>query len=297
LQNMLRLGALPIAGFVSASVPAGELSAGTRLVEGPAAEGDAPQESIALSSGLRDLDRLTNGLSPGSMIVIASRPSLGKSLLVLQIADHVARADHRAVTIVCAHDGAASIGRRLVSLRAGVWTSHFRTQGRSHEMASSVALAQVATVRILLDDTPHLTVAQIANRTTRFASERSVPLGAIIVDGTEGFVQRRSQSASGYVAEQLRSVSQALSVPVIVTVGISRAVERRRDKRPRITDFAEPNAAFVRAADAVLTIYRDDVYNIGSPDAGTAELTLLRHPFGKLGTVRVRLGEGRFEDC
>jgi len=279
---------------------------GERLVEpaGQAAKGLAPQESITLSSGLRDLDRLTKGLVPTSLIVVASRPSMGKSLLVFQIADHIARVQRRAVTMICARDGAATVAQRLIAVRAGVggdavirgWQTDLDAQKRVQS-----AFVESHTIPILLADSRRLTVAQIANRASRFASERSVSLGAIILDGIDVFVSRRGRSPSAGIVAQLRSMAEEMAVPVIITAQVNRAVEYRsqyrRDFRPRITDFNKPYAAFVRDADVVLTIYRDEVYHIDSIDARLAELTLLRHRFGKPGTVRVRLGEGRFEDC
>jgi len=299
LRSVLGLSALRIAESASSRVPVAEpADGGTLLAEAasPTAQGQAPQDSIALSSGLRDLDRLTNGLAPGSLIVVASRPSMGKSLLVFQIADQIARAERRAVAIVCAQDGVATVAERLVSVRTGVWPRHFHIQRDGGEMASSVALAQVATVPILLDDTPGLTVGEIANRTTRFVSERSVPLGAIIVDGIDVLVSGRGRSASDCVTAQLRSLARGLGVPVIITAQVNRAVEQRQDHRPRVTDFNDPYAAFVRAADMVITIYRDEIYHIDSPDAGLAELTLFSNHIRKQGMVKVRLREGRFRD-
>src|SRR5206468_2905266 len=107
------------------------------------------------------------------------------------------------------------------------------------------ASVQAHTVPILLDDTSHLNIGEFANRASKFASERSVPLGAIIVDGIEMLVSGRGRSASDGAAARLRSLSEGLGVPVIVTAKVNRAVERRRDHRPRITDFNKPYAPFV----------------------------------------------------
>src|SRR6266536_6328254 len=126
----------------------------------------ALQEPITLWSGLRDLDQLTNGLRPGSLIVVASRPSLGKSQLVFQIADHIAGFQRRAVIISCARDGATTVAKRLIGLRAGVdviavirgWPLDADAQRRVQS-----ASIQFHTIPILLDDTPFLTANQIVD--------------------------------------------------------------------------------------------------------------------------------------
>ncbi len=310
LHGVLGLSALPIAEAASASFAAeAQLPAWTRLAEDadPALKGRIREKITTLSSGLRDLDQLTNGLAPGAITVVAGRPAMGKSQLVFQIADHIARIQRRAVIITCAHDDAATVAKRLIAVRANVradalihgWRFDLDNPEREKDAQRRVhwAMSQDHTTPILLDDTHGLTVDQIANRASRFATERSVPLGAIIVEGTDVLVSGGKHHASNDLAAQLRSLSEDLGVPVIITVRVNRAVEERRDHRPRITDFNEPDATFVRAADLILTIYRDEIYAIDSPDTGLAELTLLRHRFGKLGTAKVRLGDGRFRDC
>ena len=253
-----------------------------------------------MSSGLNDLDRVTKGLSAGSLVVVAGRPSMGKSLLVLQIADHIARAERRAVAIACAHDGAGAVAQRLIAVRADVGANALIwgwPMDADSKKRVQLALDQADKTPILLDDSCNLNVRKFANRALRFATERSVPLGAIIVDGIDGFGRGRGGSAGDRVTAQLRFMSERLMVPIITTANVHRAVERRRDHRPQISDFNKFYAAIVRAADLVLTIYRDDVYDLRSIDPGVAELTLLRHRSGRRGTVRVRLGEGRFRHC
>ena len=217
LRNVVGLAALPIAEFMPASIPRAmasipraqlHASARERRVKpaGPDTQGLARPGSIVLSSGLRDLDQLTNGLAPGSLIVVASRPSMGKSQLAFQIADHIARVQRRAVSITCAHDGAAMVAQRLIAVRANVWPYALvkgwrlypddARRDKDAQRRIQSALAQARTIPILLDDSRRLTVGQIANRASRFALERSVPLGAIILDGVDVFVSGPGRSPS-----------------------------------------------------------------------------------------------------
>jgi replicative DNA helicase len=129
---------------------------------------------------------------------------MGKSQLVFQIADHIARVQRCAVTITCAHDGAAKVAQRLIAVRANVSPSSLfrrcRFDPRDAQSENDTqrrvqsALVQAHTIPILLDDTRRLTVGEIANRASRFAAERSVPLGAIILDGIDALVSGRGRS-------------------------------------------------------------------------------------------------------
>lgn len=270
LGHALGLGALPFAQY---------------------AFGNGFVQSATVGTGLGDLDRLTSRLAAGSLIVVASRPSMGKSLLALQIADHTARAERRAVTVACGHDDAVTVAERLVCIRTGIWRERILAH-RGLEVGTAASAA--ATVPILLDDTSP-TIPSVARRAIQFASKRCIPLGAIIVDDLDKLVietmrVEHDPAASGPVAKQLRSLAREIGIPVIVTAQVNRAVEDRDDDyRPRITDFSQPYAPIVRASDVVITIYRDEIYQEESADVGLAELALVKHPSDRWGTVKVRL--------
>ena len=253
-----------------------------------------------LAAALPGFGRMTNGLTSGSLVAIASRPSMGKSLLLLQIANQIAQIDRHAVVFIHAQDDSESVAptitERMASVESGIWPWTFRRIAGSRTKASHLALTRISSLPILLYGSTRLTVSEIASRATRFAAERSVPLGVIVVDDFDAVIQSSSPAESKLVVRGLRSIAKALRVPIVVTVPVNRAVERRRDHRPHITDFNEPYAAVVRAADMVITIYRDEVYYENSPDTGLAELAVFKRPFYRAATVKARFSEGGFRD-
>jgi replicative DNA helicase len=218
-------------------------------------------------------------------------------LLAYQIADHIARVAKRAVLVVCEKDSAPRVARHMICLQAGVWPMAFVTDPKQRTLESLRAFEKLAPVPILLDDRSTFTISEMIERLVQFATERNVIPGAIIVDDALHVVATEEfEYESEAIVTRLRDVASTFDIDVIVTAKVNRFVEKRRDRRPRISDFNRPYSSYVQAADIVLALYRDDIYNARSPDVGIVEVASLSNRFGERGVARLRAGRYRFED-
>ncbi|MFO1283501.1 MAG: replicative DNA helicase [Burkholderiales bacterium] len=261
-----------------------------------------PTDVTGLATGFADLDRMTAGLQAGDLVIVAGRPSMGKTALAVNIGEHVALESKRPVAIFSMEMGANQLALRLIGSVGRLPSQNLRTgrlQAEDWTRLSS-ALGRLAEAPILIDETPALTVMELRSRARRIARAPS-PLGLVIVD----YLQLMQASTQGEnrateiseISRSLKALAKELSVPVIALSQLNRSLEQRPNKRPVMSDLRE-SGAIEQDADVILFIYRDEVYNPETQDKGVAEIIIGKQRNGPIGTVRLTfLGEyTRFEN-
>jgi len=243
-------------------------------------------------TGFVDLDEMTRGLQGGDLIIVAARPSMGKTSLVLNIAQYVAALGD----MVC---GFFSLEMSKESLFLRLLTSEAQIDG--HRLMSgaiggndyhriSHALEKLNAMKLYIDDTANIGVLEMRAKARRLQSEHGLNLLVVdyiqLMSGRGRFENRTLELAS--ISRSLKGLAKELNVPIVVLSQLSRAPESRSDHRPQLSDLRE-SGALEQDADVVVLIYRDDVYNRdpNSPDAGTAELILAKQRNGPTGVVKL----------
>lgn len=224
-----------------------------------------------LQTGLRDFDRLTGGLSNSDLIIIGARPSMGKTSLALQIAEHVSKSAPATVFSL-------EMSRRQVAGR--MLNYHSALLGRD------AALSHIIDLNMQIDDTPAVSIGHIRSRCRRI--KRKHGLSLIVVDYIQlmrGEGNNRNE-AVGSISRGLKSIAKEFDVPVIALSQLSRKVEERADKRPIMSDLRE-SGEIEQDADVIAFIYRDEVYDKDSEAVGTAEILIKKHRNGATGECRM----------
>ncbi|MGI6368025.1 MAG: replicative DNA helicase [Anaerolineae bacterium] len=246
-------------------------------------------ETMGVPTGLIDLDRLMGGLQPSDLIIIASRPGVGKSSLALTMASNAALRADAVVAIFTMEMPAEQLVQRMISSRTGIDAQNLRlghiadTQWDQITQASSV----LSEASIFIDDTPSPTPTEIRTKTRRLAAEYDLDL--IIIDYLQ-LMQAGSRPSENrvqeisYISRALKGLARELNVPVVALSQLSRAVESRQDKRPILSDLRE-SGSIEQDADVVMFIYRDEMYNENSDRANIADLIVAKHRNGPLATV------------
>ena len=241
-----------------------------------------------LATGFRDLDKMLTGLQPANLMVIAARPSMGKSALALNIAQHVAGNDNP-VAVFPLEMSREEIVTRLLSSMASVDSSRLRTGQLGPELWQKVVreASKLYQMPLYVDDSPDLTVTAIRAKSRRLARHKG--LGLVVVDYMQ-LMQgpSRSENRQQEIAEisrSLKNLARELHIPVIAVSQLNRALEQRENKRPRLGDLRE-SGAIEQDADIVLFIYRDEYYNPEKTDSlGIAEVNVAKHRAGAVGNV------------
>jgi replicative DNA helicase len=251
-------------------------------------------EVTGLATGFDDLDRLTAGLQNQNLVIIAARPSMGKSGLALGIAEYVAIDTRKPVLMFSLEMSKVEIVNRMLSSQARIDSGRLRT-GRledSHWRALGEALGRMNDAPLFIDDTPSITMLEIrakARRLDQRMKDRG-GLSLIVIDYLQLMSStRRTDNRVNEVAEfsrGLKMLAKELNVPVIALSQLSRQPESRTDKRPMLSDLRE-SGSIEQDADIVGFIYRDEVYDNDSPDKGTAELIIAKHRNGAVGKVQL----------
>jgi len=248
-------------------------------------------ELTGTPSGFRDIDRLTSGFQPGNLIIIAARPSMGKSALALCMAANVALKHEVPVALFTLEMSKTEVTQRLMCSEAKVESQRLRT-GRlepSDWPRLTSACDKLAKAPIYVDDTGSVTMMEVRSKTRRLKS-RHPELGLVIVDylqlmtsGTnpENRVQEVSQ-----ISRQLKVLARDLDVPIVALSQLSRAVEQRGDKRPILSDLRE-SGSIEQDSDIVMFIYRDDYYDDESDQQGLAEVHIAKHRNGPTDSVKL----------
>ncbi|WP_265948310.1 replicative DNA helicase [Dechloromonas sp. A34] len=250
-----------------------------------------------LRTGFADLDRITNGLHQGDLIIIAGRPSMGKSCLALNIAENVAM-DAGSALIFSLEMSADQLSERSTASVGGISLSAIRSGELTEDDDArlSFALGKLHKAKLIIDDTTTPTIAQMRARARRV--QRKFGLDLLVVDyiqliGSTDFRKAGNRNEEiGQITRGLKLLARELGVPVIALSQLSRDVEKRPDKRPMMSDLRE-SGAIEQDADLILMAYRDEYYNPTGPFKGLAEILIRKHRQGELGDVRLAF-QGEF---
>jgi replicative DNA helicase len=254
---------------------------------------DNPNDITGVPTGFYDLDRMTSGMQAGDMIVLAARPSMGKTALAINIAEHVALNEGLPVAVFSMEMGASQLAVRIVGSIGRIDQMHLRT-GKltdSEWPRLTEAIEKLRNISLHIDETPGLTTSELRANARRLARQCG-KLGLIVVD----YLQLMSTSASmndenratavGEISRGLKMLAKELQCPVIALSQLSRGVESRTDKRPMMSDLRE-SGAIEQDADVIMFIYRDDYYNKDSKEPGVAEIIISKQRNGPTGTVKL----------
>jgi replicative DNA helicase len=263
---------------------------------------DDPSDVTGVPTGFSDLDRMTSGLQPGDLVVVAGRPSMGKTALALNMGEHVALAAGLPVVVFSMEMGAAQLALRLIG-SVGRLDQHKLRTGRlaaDDWEKLTTALGRLNEAPILIDETPALNAIEVRSRARRLMKSYG-KLGLVIVD----YLQLMQATTTGEnrateiseISRSMKSLAKELKVPVMALSQLNRSLEQRPNKRPVMSDLRE-SGAIEQDADVILFIYRDEVYNPETQDKGVAEIIIGKQRNGPIGTVRLTfLGEyTRFEN-
>lgn len=272
---------------------------------------EAGQRVTGVPTGFAQLDNMTAGLQPGDFVIVAGRPSMGKTALCLNFALNAAKQAQVAVGIFSLEMAMEQLVQRLLCSEARVESDRFRTgylrQGGHGESSDYVklvrAMGRLGELPLYIDDSTDISVLEMRSKARRLQAEAG--LGLVIVDYLQlargsGFSENRNQEIS-LIARGLKSLARELSCPVVALSQLSRAVERRDDKRPMLSDLRE-SGSIEAEADLVMMLYRSSYYNRNNPDeAGDdpssgpdaipaveeSEILIAKHRNGPTGTVRL----------
>ena len=245
---------------------------------------------IGLSTGFTDLDNRTAGFQPSDLILIAARPSMGKTALVLNIAQHLVLKENRCVAIFSLEMSKEQLTNRLFSMESHVDAQKIRTGDMTEqEWADLIESAgNIGESRLIIDDTPAITVQEMRSKCRKYKMEfrlEMVIIDYLLMSGSGKSGESRQQEISE-ISRSLKALARELNVPVISLSQLSRAVESRPNHRPMLSDLRE-SGAIEQDADVVMFIYRDDYYNQDSEKKGIAEIIIAKQRNGPIGTVEL----------
>jgi replicative DNA helicase len=262
---------------------------------------DDPSDVTGVPTGFADLDRMTSGFQPGDLVVVAGRPSMGKTALALNIGENVALNTGMPVAVFSMEMGASQLAMRLIG-SVGKLDQHKLRTGRLQPDdwdKLSTALGRLNEAPILIDETPALNAIEVRSRARRLMKQYG-KLGLVIVDYLQ-LMQATTQGENrateiSEISRAMKSLAKELSVPVVALSQLNRSLEQRPNKRPVMSDLRE-SGAIEQDADVIVFIYRDEVYNAETQDKGVAEIIIGKQRNGPIGTVKLTfLGEfTRFE--
>jgi replicative DNA helicase len=252
-------------------------------------------------TGYADLDDLTSGLQRSDLIIIAGRPSMGKTSFAMNMAEHIAIAEQLPVAVFSMEMPDEQLVMRMLSSLGRIDQRKVRTGKLDDDdwprLTSALGILKEA--RLYIDDTPALTPTELRARARRLKREQP-SLGLIVIDYLQlmqvpGTKENRATEISE-ISRALKALAKELEVPIIALSQLNRSLEQRPNKRPVMSDLRE-SGAIEQDADVIVFIYRDEVYNEDSPDKGTAEIIIGKQRNGPIGTVRLTfLGQyTRFE--
>lgn len=244
-----------------------------------------------VATGFLDLDYRTAGMQPSDLILVAARPSMGKTAFVLNIAQYVAFKQAKTVAIFSLEMSKEQLVNRLFSMESKVDSQHLRTGNLSDvEWEKLIESAGViGKSNLIIDDTPGISISELRSKCRKYKLEHNLEM--IIIDylqlmsGSGRSTDSRQQEISD-ISRSLKALARELHVPVIALSQLSRAVEQRPDHRPMLSDLRE-SGAIEQDADVVMFIYRDDYYNKDTEKKGIAEIIIAKQRNGPIGTVEL----------
>ncbi len=243
-----------------------------------------------LATGFTDLDRMTAGLQPSDLVIIAARPSMGKTAFALSIADHVVVQKEKAAVIFSLEMSKEQLVNRLFAMEARIDAQKIRSGNLSNQ--EWIDLGEKAAVigqsKLIIDDTSGITVSEIRSKCRKYQMEQDIQL--VLVDyiqlmSSNSKTDNRQQEISE-ISRALKGLARELNVPVVVLSQLNRGVDSRSDKRPMISDIRE-SGAIEQDADVIMFLYRDDYYNPETERKNVTEVIIAKQRNGPVGTIEL----------
>ena len=245
-----------------------------------------------VATGFLDLDYKTSGMQPSDLILVAARPSMGKTAFVLNVAEYVAFKQNKTVAIFSLEMSKEQLVNRLFSMESKVDSQHLRTGSLSDDEWEKLieSAAQIGKSNLIIDDTPGISISELRSKCRKYKLEHNLEMVIIdylqLMSGSGRSTDSRQQEISD-ISRSLKALARELRVPVIALSQLSRAVEQRPDHRPMLSDLRE-SGAIEQDADVVLFLYRDDYYNEDSEKHNIAECIVAKNRHGETGKVELR---------
>lgn len=243
-----------------------------------------------LATGFDKFDEMTTGLQPGDLVIVAGRPSMGKTTFAMNIAENAAIGSQVPVAVFSMEMPSEQLAMRMISSLGRIDQHHIRTGQLTDDDWPRItsAVHMLSEAKIYIDDTPAMSPSEVRARARRL--KRQHGLGLVVVDYLQlmqvtGGSENRATEISE-ISRGLKALAKELKVPVIALSQLNRSLESRTDKRPIMSDLRE-SGAIEQDADLIVFIYRDEVYNEDSPDKGTAEIIIGKQRNGPIGKSRL----------
>jgi len=243
-----------------------------------------------IATGFDKFDEMTTGLHPGDLVIVAGRPSMGKTTFAMNIAENAAIGDKATVAVFSMEMPGESLAMRMISSLGRIDQHHIRTGQLTDDDWPRItsAVHMLSETKIFIDDTPAMSPGEVRARARRI--KRKHGLGLIVVDYIQlmqvhGGSENRATEISE-ISRGLKALAKELHVPVVALSQLNRSLEQRPDKRPIMSDLRE-SGAIEQDADLIVFIYRDEVYNEETPDKGTAEIIIAKQRNGPIGKSRL----------
>lgn len=258
-----------------------------------------------LPSGFSELDKMTSGFQPSDLVIIAARPSMGKTTFVMNMAENAAIHAKKAVLVFSMEMPSDALAMRMMSSLGSIDQHNIRTGRLKDEDWPRVTstIHMLSDAPLFIDDSPGLSPAEVRTRARRLAKEQGT-LGLIVIDYLQlmkvpGFTSDNRTGEISEISRSLKALAKELKVPVIALSQLNRGLEQRTDKRPLMSDLRE-SGAIEQDADLICFIYRDEVYHPDpdNPEKGLAEIIIAKQRNGPTGRIKVKF-EGaytRFQD-
>jgi len=254
---------------------------------------DNASDVTGIATGFTDLDSMTSGMQPGELIIVAGRPSMGKTAFAINIAEHVALEGAKPVAIFSMEMGGTQLAMRMIG-SVGLLNQHTLRTGKLEDddwSRMTHALGRLNDAPIFIDETAALNALELRSRARRL-HRQSDGLGLIVVDylqlmsASSGKASENRATEISEISRSLKALAKELQVPVMALSQLNRSLEQRPNKRPMMSDLRE-SGAIEQDADLILFIYRDEVYNPDSPDKGKAEIIIGKQRNGPIGKVEL----------
>ncbi len=251
-------------------------------------------KTTGLSTGFKDFDRKTAGLQKADLILIAARPSMGKTAFALNVLQHIAVHEAKSVAVFSLEMSKDSLVNRMICSHAMVDSNRFRTGELNDEDWTKIgdSVCPLSNAKIFIDDTPGITINELRAKSRKLKMERGLDLIVIdylqLMSGSKR-TESRQQEVSD-ISRGLKAVARELEVPVVALSQLSRANEKRPDKRPMLSDLRD-SGAIEQDADLVCFIHREEYYNpeeVAEEDRGVSEIIIAKQRNGETGTVKLR---------
>lgn len=259
-------------------------------IEGIRAVSRAKGTVTGVPSGFIDLDRMTAGFHGSELILIAARPAMGKTAFVLNVADHICFHEGKSAAVFSLEMSKEQLVNRLLAQESKVDAQHIRTGSLDEKewMSLMEGADVIAKSRLVIDDTPNITIGELRSKCRKY--KHDIGIDIIIIDYLQlmsggGRTESRQQEISE-ISRALKGLARELDVPVIALSQLSRAVEKREDHRPVLSDLRE-SGAIEQDADLVMFLYRDDYYNKETEKKDIAEVIIAKQRSGPIGTVEL----------